>query len=249
MPGPLLIINADDWGRSIEETDAALECFRAGRLTSATAMVHMADSARAAEIARIEGLPIGLHLNLSQPFDGGTAGERLRAAQERVIGYLAHRRLAALLYNPFVAADFEYCFKAQLEAFERLYGRPPSHVDGHHHQHLCANMLLGGVIPSGQRVRRSFHVFPGEKSVLNRAYRGLVNALLARHHVVSDHFFALSQCLAAPRLARALALARERSVEMMTHPVRRDERECLLGAAFAESIAPLRLGTYADLGT
>ena len=31
----MLIINADDWGRSLAETDAALECYKAGRITSA----------------------------------------------------------------------------------------------------------------------------------------------------------------------------------------------------------------------
>src|SRR5437588_264599 len=36
---PMIIINADDWGRSEAETDIALRCFKAGRITSVTAMV------------------------------------------------------------------------------------------------------------------------------------------------------------------------------------------------------------------
>jgi predicted glycoside hydrolase/deacetylase ChbG (UPF0249 family) len=48
----VLIINADDWGRSPAETDAALDCFSNGRITSVTAMVFMADSKRAADLAK-----------------------------------------------------------------------------------------------------------------------------------------------------------------------------------------------------
>ena len=47
----MLIINADDFGRSVGETNAALECYIAGRITSVSAMVFMADSERAAELA------------------------------------------------------------------------------------------------------------------------------------------------------------------------------------------------------
>ncbi len=35
----MLIINADDFGRSAAETDAALRCYRTARLTSVSAMV------------------------------------------------------------------------------------------------------------------------------------------------------------------------------------------------------------------
>jgi YdjC-like protein len=48
----MLIINADDWGRSRAETDNALTCHDEGRITSASAMVYMEDSERAAELAK-----------------------------------------------------------------------------------------------------------------------------------------------------------------------------------------------------
>jgi predicted glycoside hydrolase/deacetylase ChbG (UPF0249 family) len=37
----MLIINADDFGRSTVETDAILGCYKAGRITSVSAMVFM----------------------------------------------------------------------------------------------------------------------------------------------------------------------------------------------------------------
>ena len=56
----MLIINADDWGRSVAETDAAFQCYTKGRVTSVSAMVFMADSERAAELAKENELDGGL---------------------------------------------------------------------------------------------------------------------------------------------------------------------------------------------
>ena len=64
----MLIINADDWGRSVAETDAALKCFRERRITSVSAMVFMGDSERAAELAKENKLDVGLHLNFTDRF-------------------------------------------------------------------------------------------------------------------------------------------------------------------------------------
>jgi len=47
----MLIVNADDWGRSLAETDAALRCLKRGRITSVSAMVFMQDFKRAARLA------------------------------------------------------------------------------------------------------------------------------------------------------------------------------------------------------
>jgi predicted glycoside hydrolase/deacetylase ChbG (UPF0249 family) len=48
----LLIVNADDLGGNPVATDRIVAGFRARVLTSATAMMHMADSERAAGLAR-----------------------------------------------------------------------------------------------------------------------------------------------------------------------------------------------------
>ena len=47
----LVIINADVLGLDVATTDAILDCFRADRITSASAMVWMSDSQRAASLA------------------------------------------------------------------------------------------------------------------------------------------------------------------------------------------------------
>ena len=57
----MIIINADDWGRSINETNAALLCFNEARITTVSAMVFMEDSIRASDIARKLDIDVGLH--------------------------------------------------------------------------------------------------------------------------------------------------------------------------------------------
>ena len=72
---------------------------------------------------------------------------------------------------------------AQIDEFRRLYGADPSPAgDGHHHMHLCANVLYQGLLPQGTVVRRNFSFQPGEKSIFNRTYRRVVDGRLARRH-------------------------------------------------------------------
>src|ERR1700712_1642420 len=64
----LLIVNADDYGHDRSATDLTIECFEHRRLSSATAMVYMEDSERAAALANEHDLPTGLHINFTEPF-------------------------------------------------------------------------------------------------------------------------------------------------------------------------------------
>lgn len=243
----MLIINADDWGRTREETDAALRCFRQGRISSATAMVFMEDSERGAELAKECGIDLGLHLNLTQNFNGPGASDALRESQARVVRYLTSGKYAFLLYNPVLRADFRRVYEGQRAEFARLHGREPSHVDGHRHMHLCTNILLGGVLPGGERVRRGFHFWPGEKSLPNRLYRRAVDQLLLQSRRSTDFFFALSQCLQPQRLDRVIELAKGHIVELMTHPVAPLEQAHLLGEVHRRHLDQVQLGTYAQL--
>jgi hypothetical protein len=243
----MLIINADDWGRSVAETDAALKCIRLGTVSSVTAMMFMDDSVRAAAVARDQCVPTGLHLNLAEPFRDAGVEPRLRNAQRRLVDYLASSRLASLVYHPGLQRDFRHSVAAQLDEFRRLYGREPTHVDGHRHQHLCANVLLSDLIPSGSKVRKTFFFWPGEKGLINRAARGLVNRYLGSRYQVTDYFFALSQCLGRSRLQRVLDLGTAADVELMAHPVKAPEFDLLSSEPFLTAISGLQLGSFARL--
>src|SRR5437899_7002514 len=158
----MLIINADDWGRSVAETDAALRCYKEARITSASAMVFMEDSERAAELAKENDLDVGLHLNFTEPFTGGNYLTEVREHHERTSRYLIGNKYNQLVYNPFLRSAFSYSYEAQSEEFARLFGKLPSHIDGHHHMHLCANLLFSDLIPAGTKLRRNFSFWPAE---------------------------------------------------------------------------------------
>ncbi len=91
----MLIINADDWGRSVAETDAALKCFRERRITSVRAMVFMQDSKRAAKLTKDYELDdVGLHLNFSEEFTDKSCSKTLKETQGRIIRFLKRSKYA-----------------------------------------------------------------------------------------------------------------------------------------------------------
>jgi chitin disaccharide deacetylase len=241
----MLIINADDFGRSAAETNAAISCYTAGRIRSFRAMVFMGDSERAAELAKEIQPDIGLHLNFTERFSGPMVPATLASYQDKLAGFLTRNRYSQVIYNPLLRKEFSYSYEAQFEEFTRLFGNPPSRIDGHHHMHLCANLLLSNPIPDGVRIRRNFSFWPGEKSWLNRAYRSLVDRWLARSYRLTDYFFDLTQCIQGKKLERAVALARSSDVELMTHPIVRTEADYLLGDEFEAMLQHLNVGNYA----
>jgi hypothetical protein len=243
----MLIVNADDWGLNTRATDNSLRCLRESRITSVSAMVFMKDSARAATLARDHHLSVGLHVNLTQPFDGPMKSPRVADAQRRVAAFLRTTRWSQLWYNPRLRGDFRAVYGAQHDEYVALYGGQPAHVNGHHHMHLCTNMLLDHVIPSGSRVRPSFSFRPGEKGAFNRLYRRLVNAVLKQRYTCPDRFFGLPARGQAAHLAYVAGLARSHHVELMVHPERSEDLAFLMSAAYRAAMAAVTTGTYEGL--
>ena len=243
----MLIVNADDLGRSITATNAAITCYRAGRISSTSAMVFMEDSERASRAALCTGLDVGLHVNFFEEFSSRSAPDELRKAQAQLRRFLTSSKYASIFFNPLLIRQFSFVFDAQLAEFNRLYGQPPSHLDGHHHMHLATNILVQGELPRGAKVRRSFTFHYGEKSWLNRCYRSAVNWSLKRRYRVTDHFFSLADHLTPERLQRVISLAGKSSVELMVHPQDPAEYTLLMSDAFAEALAHTRLARYNEL--
>ncbi len=232
----MLIINADDFGRSRTETDVVLACHASGRVSATSAMVFMVDSERAAGLARAAGIPVGLHLNLSESFTGANVPVELRQRHDRVCRFLKSSRFSLLLFNPLLVGDFAQVVAAQFAEFRRLYGADPAHVDGHQHMHLATNVLVQRLLPEGARVRRNFSFGPGQKGALNRWYRARVDRALARRHRLSTHFFSLTQQLPPGRFDEVLKLARSGEVELMVHPSWAHEHEFLMSDAFVRAM-------------
>jgi hypothetical protein len=234
-PG-LLIVNADDWGRDNETTDRMFECVLHGTVSSVSAMVFMEDSERAAAIAQERKIDAGLHLNFTTQFSASGCPARLVERQQEIAAYLLRRRLNQIVFHPGLARSFDYVVEAQLEEFQRLYRAQPERLDGHHHMHLCANVLLGGLLPPGTVVRRNFSFAPGEKSLANRLYRKAVDHGLARRHRLVDFLFSLPPLEPQGRLERIRSLARQFVVEVETHPIKAEEYRFLTGSEVARWI-------------
>jgi predicted glycoside hydrolase/deacetylase ChbG (UPF0249 family) len=115
-----LIVNADDFGRSAGLNRGVIEAHEKGIVTSASLMVRWpAAEAAAAYASAHPRLGIGLHLDLCE--------------------WVVRDRQWALAYEVVPVSDgasVEREVERQVEAFERLLGRPPSHLDSHQHVHL-----------------------------------------------------------------------------------------------------------------
>lgn len=236
------MVNGDDWGETVETTDRILDCVAFGTVTSVSALVFMADSERAAELARERQLDAGLHMNFVSPYSGRSVSTRLSDHLDRTSRYLLRNRLAPILFNPMLMGSFKYLMSHQLDEYRRIYGKDPSRVDGHHHMHLSANVLLQGLLPPGAVVRRNFWFEPGEKSVWNRYYRRMVDYYVSRKHRLADFFFSVTPLLPKSRLQKIYSLARTHVVEIETHPVHADEYHYLTKGGILQDIGTTRLG-------
>jgi len=128
----LLIVNADDFGRTPGVTEGILQAHQRGIVTSTTAMVNLPGAEAGVRRARAEApdLGIGIHLNLTagQPFLSPGDVPSLVGPDGR---FHPVRRLVPRLedLNPDqVRAELE----AQIEQF-RSWGGEPTHLDSHHH--------------------------------------------------------------------------------------------------------------------
>jgi predicted glycoside hydrolase/deacetylase ChbG (UPF0249 family) len=108
MTRPTVIVNADDFGASPGVNEGIIHAHTHGVVTSTSLMVTGPDAAEAAELARAHtDLAVGLHFDLD-----------------------------TLLRDPdHDARSIGTELDRQLRTFHQLIGRPPTHVDSHHHVH------------------------------------------------------------------------------------------------------------------
>ena len=112
-----LIINADDFGASTGINHGILECYTRGVVTSTSLMVTGRAVTEAVSMSRDHpGLAVGLHWDV-----WGEEDER---------GFDINN-------VPAVRDEFH----RQVEAFYRLLGRMPTHVDSHRHAHLRGELF------------------------------------------------------------------------------------------------------------
>lgn len=243
-PAGALIVNADDWGRTSETTDRTLECVHRRSVSSVSAMVFMKDSERAAALAGQHGVDAGLHVNLTTGFSAQHTPARLKESQRKLAEFLARNSFTRAIFNPLLARSFEYVFEAQRDEFTRLYGSAPDRFDGHHHMHLCANVLCQGLLPRGTIIRRHFSYEPQEKMLRHGIFRLLTDMALTRRHRMTDHFFSLPPLEPFGRLKRIFTLACHSVVELETHPVNPEEYRYLAGGEMLRCVGDCRIADH-----
>ena len=114
------IVNADDFGRTAGINDGVQRAFEHGIVTSASLMVRWPAAEAAAAYARLHlKLSVGLHLDL---------GEWVYRDSDWI-------RLYRVVDENDASAVSEEIVR-QLETFERLARRAPTHIDSHQHVHL-----------------------------------------------------------------------------------------------------------------
>lgn len=253
----LLVVNADDWGGFREGTDAIESCFEIGAISSTTAMVHMADSQRAAELARERARPTGLHLNLTQPYDAPAVPAPVRERQRRLCAHFSAlaRRRWTLSPDPRTHRLVADGIRDQLEEFRALYEREPTHVDSHHHVHVCPDVFLSGALARGTRVRQALALAPGAG---NRGARGLVQGLarshkqrlLSRRFLTTERFWCAAELSGgdgAVPIVQAAAYAATHTVEIMVHPSFESDIAVLRSGPWLRALHGAPLDSYAAL--
>jgi len=232
----MLYVNADDFGWTDEVTDRILSCYRNGRIHAASAMTFMRDSERASDLARSSNLSVGLHLNFTVELTGKTVTANLRDKHKILSTYLKARKFNQILYSPFLNKIFGYVFQAQWDEFSRLYGEEPKRLDGHQHMHLCMNMIASGRYPKGLSIRRNFTFNSGEKDLVNRLYRYLVDRWLRSRFLCTDFFFSMAP-IDKEKLHHLILLSKSSDVELMVHPGVQQEYLFLLSPEWANLIS------------
>jgi predicted glycoside hydrolase/deacetylase ChbG (UPF0249 family) len=139
-----IIINADDLGYSSVRDRGIFECFKAGAITCASLIVNGPSAETAAKQAVDMGLPLGLHLNL-------TEGKPLSTSPSLCDdqGNMFYKMLK-LKKNMTDKEIIREC-TAQLDRFRQLTGAYPIHVDGHQHVHIL-NGVPELIAPVLQRI-------------------------------------------------------------------------------------------------
>ncbi len=204
----------------------------------------MADSHRAINKAKRSGLDLGLHLNFDLPFNGASVNSELIKKQEKISHYLQSSKYALIMYNARLKDEFSSVIQAQLCEFRKHFGKDPTHIDGHHHFHLCANIIWFNLLPKGIPVRRNFTFVKNEKGFFNRLYRKIIDMKIMRRHIVTDYFFSLTDILKNNSITEINAISRKKNVEVMTHPIWKMEYQFLMGQEFKKIIEGTYITTY-----
>jgi chitin disaccharide deacetylase len=223
-----LIVNADDFGLTRGISEGILDAHRHGIVSSTTVLVTSLIDADLVARAKDSALGIGLHVN----FTTGRPLTRGASLVDEGGRFVRDARVAAARAK---ASEVDAELAAQIERFVDLIGRPPTHLDTHHHV---------GLLPP---VRESVLAAARRLGVPVRSQDATARARARTAGLKTpDHFFGESGPDAYWTLARTLAHLRALPSgvsEFMTHPGRFDDALSYSRYARQREVELVGLGT------
>lgn len=135
--GKVLIVNADDFGLTAGVSRGILEAHRDGIVTSTTLLVNRAIPPERVEELKASGLGVGVHLNLT--FGTPVANPRRVPSLVDAEGRFVRDAREVAARARIDEARIE--LGTQIDAFRKIMGRFPTHLDTHHHVGRLAPIL------------------------------------------------------------------------------------------------------------
>jgi predicted glycoside hydrolase/deacetylase ChbG (UPF0249 family) len=212
-----LIINADDFGMSIEVNFAILATMDLDLCKDTTLLVNFEASEHAAKLAISTNKKnnIGIHLNLTEgyPLTHNIRKESRFCNSEGLFHNKKNKRIYALSKSEKKAVYEEITTQIQ---FCRKLGIPISHADSHNHIHeepgfllLLLDILKKEKIPF---IRLTNNI--GNTSLINSFYRNTYNSILNYNNLAGTDYFGSVTNLSNP----SKKLKDNSFVELMIHP-------------------------------
>lgn len=233
----LLIVNADDFGRSRGVDAGIVRAHREGIVTATTLMTNTAHSEDAAALARANPrLDVGVHLVITfgRPISDPAAVPSLVESDGTF-----PQRPSAIVRKGIRAKDVLREYRAQYARARDLLGKEPTHFDSHHFVHDDPEISWA----FAELGRETGAVARQHTPAQRHAYR-------AQGIPTADRFcrsFQFEPNIDVPALERILAEVAAQgdgSTELMCHPGEPDE-ELLSGSTYARERA-VELATLTD---
>lgn len=223
-----LVVTADDFGLSPGVVGGIVAAHERGIVTSTSLMVN-APAAEAAftEARRLPSLATGLHFVLTFGRPAGPAAPLARLLD----GERRFRRNGTGVHEQARPDEVRDELRAQLRRFEDGVGRPPTHIDGHHHVHRHPGILRAVIEEAG---RLGIPVRSTDGEIRKR----LALERIRTCDVFLDGFYGEND-VSEERLLEILASVPEGTSELMCHPAREDDELSSLSGYVRPRLAEL----------
>lgn len=213
-----VIVTADDFGLSRGVVEGIIESHQQGIVTATSVMVAAPASEEAFRWARaLPSLAAGLHFVLTFGAPVGPPEPLAELLDERG----RFRRVESGAHARARADQVRSELRAQLRRFEDGVGRPPTHIDGHHHVHVFPGVLRAVIEEAGRL------------GVPVRAPDGATRARLGLERIRTTDAFIdgfYGDHVGEDALIGVLETLPEGTSELMCHPAREDDRLTELSA-------------------